>query len=32
MSRGLEPGLTFPDLTLPDENGVRHRLQSRRSS
>jgi peroxiredoxin len=28
MSKGLEPGLTFPDLTLPDENGVRHRLST----
>jgi peroxiredoxin len=28
MSKGLEPGLTFPDFTLPDENGVRHRLST----
>jgi peroxiredoxin len=28
MSKGLEPGLTFPDITLPDENGVRHRLST----
>src|SRR4051794_32710008 len=26
MSKGLEPGMTFPDLELPDENGERHRL------
>jgi peroxiredoxin len=28
MSKGLEPGMTFPDVTLPDENGVRHRLST----
>src|SRR5829696_265403 len=28
MSRNLEPGMTFPDFTLPDENGVRHRLST----
>ncbi len=28
MSKGLEPGMTFPDFTLPDENGVRHRLST----
>jgi peroxiredoxin len=28
MSKGLEPGLTFPDVTLPDENGTRHRLST----
>jgi len=28
MSKGLEPGLTFPDITLPDENGQRHRLST----
>ncbi len=26
MSRNLEPGTTIPDFTLPDENGVEHRL------
>jgi len=26
MSKGLEPGLTFPDFELPDENGTPHRL------
>jgi peroxiredoxin len=26
MSKGLEPGRTFPDLELPDENGQLHRL------
>jgi len=26
MSRGLQPGSTFPDYELPDENGVVHRL------
>jgi peroxiredoxin len=28
MSKGLEPGLTLPDFTLPDENGTRHRLST----
>ena len=28
MSKHLEPGMTFPDVTLPDENGVRHRLST----
>ena len=28
MSKGLEPGLTFPDVTLPDETGTRHRLST----
>jgi peroxiredoxin len=28
MSKGLEPGLRFPDVVLPDENGVRHRLST----
>ena len=28
MSKGLEPGLTFPDITLPDENGQKHRLST----
>ncbi len=28
MSKGLEPGMTFPAVTLPDENGVRHRLST----
>ena len=28
MSKGLEPGMTFPDYTLPDENGNRHRLST----
>ena len=22
MSKGLEPGMTLPDVTLPDENGT----------
>jgi peroxiredoxin len=26
MSKNLEPGLTFPDFELPDENGTLHRL------
>jgi peroxiredoxin len=26
MSKGLEPGLTFPDVELPDETGAMHRL------
>ncbi len=26
MSKNLEPGATFPDFELPDENGVVHRL------
>ena len=26
MSRHLEPGMIVPDVELPDENGVRHRL------
>ena len=26
MSKNLEPGMTFPDFELPDENGVMHRL------
>jgi peroxiredoxin len=28
MSNGLHPGLTFPDVTLPDETGRRHRLST----
>ena len=28
MSKGLEPGLTFPDVTLPDETGARHKLST----
>src|SRR5215210_7617700 len=28
MSKNLEPGMTFPDFTLPDENGVKHRLST----
>jgi peroxiredoxin len=28
MSKGLEPGMTFPDVTLPDENGTKHRLST----
>ena len=28
MSKGLEPGMTFPDVTLPDENSTRHRLST----
>jgi peroxiredoxin len=28
MSKGVEPGMTFPDFTLPDENGTRHRLST----
>ena len=28
MSKGLEVGQTFPDVTLPDENGNRHRLST----
>ena len=28
MSKGLEPGMTLPDFTLPDENGTRHRLST----
>ncbi len=28
MSKGLEPGPTFPDVTLPDENGTKHRLST----
>jgi peroxiredoxin len=28
MSKALEPGMTFPDVTLPDETGVRHRLST----
>ena len=28
MSRNLEPGTTIPDFTLPDENGVMHRLSA----
>src|SRR3712207_1185992 len=28
MSKALEPGLTLPDFTLPDENGTRHRLST----
>ncbi len=28
MSKGLEPGMTFPDITLPDETGARHRLST----
>ena len=26
MSKGLTPGSVLPDFTLPDENGVMHRL------
>lgn len=26
MSKGLQPGLTFPDVVLPDETGAMHRL------
>ena len=26
MSKGLTPGAVLPDFTLPDENGVMHRL------
>jgi peroxiredoxin len=28
MSKGLAPGMTLPDLTLPDENGAKHRLST----
>jgi len=28
MSRGLIPGTTFPDYTLPDETGTRHQLST----
>jgi peroxiredoxin len=28
MSKRLEPGMSFPDVTLPDENGTRHRLST----
>jgi peroxiredoxin len=28
VSKGLEPGMTLPDFTLPDENGARHRLST----
>ena len=28
MSRNLEPGMTFPDFTFPDETGTRHRLST----
>ncbi len=28
MSKGLEPGMTLPDFTLPDETGTRHRLST----
>jgi peroxiredoxin len=28
MSKNLEPGMTFPDFTLPDENGEKHRLST----
>jgi peroxiredoxin len=28
MSKALEPGMAFPDVTLPDETGVRHRLST----
>jgi len=28
MSQGLEPGLTFPDVVLPDETGHKHRLST----
>jgi len=26
VSKGLQPGMTFPDFVLRDENGMRHRL------
>ena len=26
MSKGLEPGMVFPDFQLPDDNGVMHHL------
>ena len=28
MSRNLEPGMTFPDFTFPDETGTKHRLST----
>ena len=28
MSKGLQPGLRFPDVVLPDEHGTRHRLST----
>jgi peroxiredoxin len=28
MSKGLERGMAFPDVTLPDETGTRHRLST----
>ena len=28
MSRNLEPGMTFPDFTFPDETGAKHRLST----
>jgi peroxiredoxin len=32
MSKGLEPGSTLPDFTLPDETGVKHRLSTLQGS
>jgi peroxiredoxin len=32
MSIGLEPGLTFPDFELPDENGTLHKLSDLQGS
>jgi peroxiredoxin len=32
MSRNLEPGTTIPDVELPDENGVLHRLSELQGS